>query len=162
MMFVDVKRKAEDNNGDKQKVEDKVDRDFGFYRCRGKVPDFEMAKEMATRLWLVPLSGKLTRVELPQCDSVTSIGRDPVNAFIIPAAYAYVSREHCRIRSNLADTGEVVVEDLSANGTYVNAERVGKGRSKRLKCGDKISLAKPHRRGGALTFQLQRCLMSNL
>ena len=116
-----------------------------------------MAKERAIRLWLVPLSGELQRFELPQADSVTGIGRNPTNA-IIPKGYDYVSRDHCRIRSKLADTGEVVLEDLSANGTYVNGKRVGKGLSKALKCGDEISLAKPHRRGGALHFQLAKLI----
>jgi pSer/pThr/pTyr-binding forkhead associated (FHA) protein len=53
-----------------------------------------------------------------------------------------VSLDDCRIRSNLADTGAVVLEDLSPNGTYINGQRVEKGRSKPLKCGDVISLAK--------------------
>ena len=112
-----------------------------------------MAKENTIRIWLVPLSGDLPRFELPQNDSVTGIGQSPTNA-VVPAAYDYVSRNHCCIRSKLAETGEVMVEDLSANGTYVNGVRVGKGCSRPLKCGDTISLAKPHRRGGALCLRL--------
>ena len=118
-----------------------------------------MAKEEAIRLWLVPLSEELQPVELPQCESVTSIGRNPTNDIVLPKAYAYASRDHFRIRSNLANlSGPIWLEDLSANGTYVNGRRVGKGFSKRLKCGDEISLAKPHRRGGALHFQLAKLI----
>ncbi len=49
--------------------------------------------------------------------------------------------------------GKVVVEELSSNRTYVNAECVGKGRNKRLKCSDKISLTKPYYRGSELLLQ---------
>lgn len=116
-----------------------------------------MGQEMPARLWLVPLSGELRRFELPQCESVTRIGRDPSTNDVIPGeAHAYVSRDHCRIRSNLAATGQVVLEDLSGNGTYVNGTRVERGYRMRLKCGDQISLAKPWRRGGALHFLLAK------
>ena len=110
---------------------------------------------MATNLWLVPLPwGDGTALELPHRETVTSIGRCPTNALIIPRAHQYVSREHCRIRSNLPETDVVVLEDLSPNGTYINGKRVGKGYSKVLKCGDVIELAKPKATRARLQFQL--------
>ena len=109
-----------------------------------------MGQEMATTLWLVPLPGESRQIELPQGESVTGIGRNPTNA-ITPQAY-YVSRDHCRIRSNLAVVGVAVLEDLSANGTHINGVCVGRGFKKPLKCGDYISLGKPTRPGGAVQF----------
>merc|ERR1719424_203361 len=48
-----------------------------------------------------------------------------------------------------------MLEDLSANGTYVNAFRVGKDKSAKVGLEDVISMAKPTRAGGALKFKLQ-------
>ena len=116
-----------------------------------------MGHEVRTGFWLVPLLGgpPALRFELPHFESVTQIGRGDTNDVQL-REYKFVSRDHCRIRSNLAATGEVVLEDRSSNGTYVNGVRVGRGHSLPLRCGDKISLAKPHRRGGAVQFLLSR------
>ena len=114
------------------------------------------------RFLLVPLANGcdptngFTTLELPQGERVTGIGRNPTNAITIREAHAYVSRDHCRIRSNLADTKEIVLEDLNPNGTYINGKRVGKGRSKRLQCGDEISLAKPKAKRTRIQFKLAK------
>jgi len=39
------------------------------------------------------------------------------------------------------------LEDLSFNGTYVNSEKIGKGKKRILKNNDQISLVSPEFRG---------------
>lgn len=65
-----------------------------------------------------PLSGQTIYLDKP----VVSIGRQLSNDIILNDLH--VSREHCLIRS---EGEQYVIEDLnSANGTYVNGERVTK------------------------------------
>ena len=46
-----------------------------------------------------------------------------------------VSMNHCRIQ---LVKGEVILFDLSSNGTFVNLVEVGKGNQQTLKSGDKV------------------------
>lgn len=65
-----------------------------------------------------PLRGQTIHLDKP----VVSIGRQLSSDFIL--IDLHVSREHCLIRS---EGEQYVIEDLnSANGTYVNGERVTK------------------------------------
>lgn len=60
-----------------------------------------------------------------------------------------ISKRHCKIvkADILSATSEVYLEDYSSNGTYVNSEKVGKGKKRILKNNDQISLASPHFKG---------------
>jgi serine/threonine-protein kinase len=65
---------------------------------------------------------------------ITLVGRAPECAVLVRAAD--VSKHHCQIR---IETGQVVVEDLgSANGTYVNGERI---QTTLLQDGDELRIA---------------------
>jgi len=90
-------------------------------------------------------------VPLPEVRAF-SIGRKVQCSLVIGESYAYVSGEHCRLHNF---RGVVEVEDLSANGTFLNGTRIGKGNRLRTGIGDEISLAKPTRRGGALKFKIE-------
>ncbi|CAE7642968.1 fhkA, partial [Symbiodinium pilosum] len=87
-----------------------------------------------------------------------SIGRKACCQLNLPEAYAYVSGEHCRLRT-VDRNGErtLQLEDLSGNGTFINGVRVGRGKTEVVKEGDEISLAKPTRKGGAIMFRIQAC-----
>jgi len=102
--------------------------------------------------WLVALQSGLDPVEVAHDSSVT-VGRKASCKAIVAEEHAYVSGEHCRV--HISAGGDIMVEDLSANGTFVNSSRVGKGKQVAAKFGDEISLAKPTRRGGALKFKFQ-------
>ena len=66
-----------------------------------------------------PLSGQTIYLDEP----VVSVGRQLSNDVILNDPH--VSRNHCLIRS---EGDDYVIEDLnSANGTYVNGERVAEG-----------------------------------
>jgi pSer/pThr/pTyr-binding forkhead associated (FHA) protein len=66
---------------------------------------------------------------------IKTIGRAPRADFILDAAL--VSRLHCRLEA--ADDGVEVVDLSSTNGTYVNDERVKRGR---LKAGDRLRVGR--------------------
>jgi len=55
-----------------------------------------------------------------------------------------ISKKHCKI---VKAAPEVYLEDLSFNGTYVNNEKIGKGKKRILKNNDQISLVSPQFRG---------------
>jgi hypothetical protein len=69
-------------------------------------------------------------------DGVLSIGRDAANALVLEDTT--VSREHARLE--FAD-GRWLLEDLgSANGTFVNGERIPFGARRPLRHGDRIGV----------------------
>lgn len=100
---------------------------------------------------------------IPDLPKTLGIGRKVTCELVIPEDYGYVSGKHCSVRrlsGDEADTG-CLLEDLSANGTYLQVDgkdsssKVGKDKSVKISLGDVISLAKPTRPGGALKFKLQ-------
>ncbi len=72
------------------------------------------------------------------------IGRRSECTVEIPAGdkSAVVSGVHGALTLDPA-TGEVLLEDLSSNGTYVNLKRLGKGQSVPLRPNDRIGLCEP-------------------
>lgn len=98
-----------------------------------------------------PLQDGCDGADLIPGQSVT-IGRKQTCGLLIKEAHAYVSGEHCILT---ALDATVTVHDSSANGTYVNGTRIGKGKSVVAKIGDEISLAKPTRQGGAIKFRVE-------
>lgn len=109
-------------------------------------------------LWPLQDINGLKPVPIPALPSTFTLGRKVTCQLVITEAHAYVSGEHCRLR-RLPDEDACapgcLLEDLSANGTYVNSTRVGKDKSAKVGLGDEISMAKPTRAGGALKFKLQ-------
>ncbi|CAE8644257.1 unnamed protein product [Polarella glacialis] len=113
---------------------------------------------MSLSLQLVPLQAGLGGPWLlpPVGSAPLTIGRKTSCELLMPEAHAYVSGEHCRVRSVVQESKFCVdLEDLSGNGTYVNGGKVGKGNHRNVCTGDEISLAKPSRRGGAIMFRLE-------
>ncbi len=66
------------------------------------------------------------------------IGRNYDSDIVIPEDYSDVSRIHCIIYQREL---EVTIEDNSKHGTYVNGERLIKGKEYPLNNGDKLKLA---------------------
>jgi hypothetical protein len=54
-----------------------------------------------------------------------------------PKNVTRISRVHCRIRF---EDDKFVLDDVGANGTWINGEKIGKGSSRDLHGGDKITL----------------------
>ncbi|MEA5421586.1 MULTISPECIES: FHA domain-containing protein [unclassified Synechococcus] len=76
-----------------------------------------------------------------------SIGRDPANQLCLPNA-AGLSRRHAEIRSSSDNTGWVIADLGSANGTYVGRQRITAPHP--LQDGDRIQLG---RNGPVFLFQ---------
>lgn len=75
----------------------------------------------------------VTHVAIPQTGEIT-LGR--VNKSL-KIDTNLVSRNHVKIKRN---TSEVFVQDISANGTFINGDRMSKGKWTKLKHDDKVSL----------------------
>ncbi|MCT0225705.1 FHA domain-containing protein [Synechococcus sp. CS-1328] len=78
-----------------------------------------------------------------------SIGRDPANQLCLPNASG-LSRRHAEIRSSSDNTGWVIADQGSANGTYVGRQRITAPHP--LQDGDRIQLG---RNGPVFLFQLE-------
>jgi hypothetical protein len=93
-------------------------------------------------------------VELRKAE--VAVGRKP--GCLVLYADTTISSVHCKLslaaggagadgRSPRVATGQLVpqvwLEDCSVNGTYVNAQKIGRGNKVRLSHGDKIGLLKP-------------------
>ena len=52
-----------------------------------------------------------------------------------------ISSVHCKLHLR---NGEVLVEDCSANGTYINGQKIGKGQTALVREDDSFSLLKPY------------------
>ena len=92
------------------------------------IPSRNMEKMMATK---DPV-GYLTLVEqgrnvdsFPLYPGSNEIGRDPKDIIALPVKYTYVSRRHARILHS--DRG-TFIEDLSTHGTFVDGQKVEKGK----------------------------------
>jgi len=105
---------------------------------------------------LTPLQSGLEvdrdRLVLPPA-GVYIVGRKGHCDLVVPDHHAYVSGEHCRLQPG-SDIGQVLIEDLSSNGTFINGKRIGQNKSGVARVGDEVSLAKPMRKGGSLRFRL--------
>ncbi|KAK7018876.1 Pkinase-domain-containing protein [Favolaschia claudopus] len=102
--------------------------------------------ESTEKLWgyLQPCrSLALHRVELekigPQIPVEVKIGRNPSNLVIFPGFK--ISNFHAIIRWNGEENAgsEIIIEDKSSNGTFVNGEKIGKGSHRLLKDGNEIA-----------------------
>ena len=113
-------------------------------------------KLLGSAMWLVPLQDKGPRaLPLPtENEEPLVVGRKSTCGAVIAEDLAYISGEHCSISAPDAN-GCFQVEDLSANGTFINGERVGRGSKLVARVGNEISLGKPNRKGGSLKFRIQ-------
>ena len=66
------------------------------------------------------------------------VGRNYDSEIVIPEDYSDVSRIHCIIYQR---EGRFTIEDTSRHGTYVNGEKLTKGKESLLNDGDKLKLA---------------------
>ena len=80
---------------------------------------------------LVSLNQKYSNV--PILDEEISFGRSSENDVVIKSKM--ISNFHCKIIP-VAEDKEIYVEDSSANGTYINTQKNGKGRRQLLSNGD--------------------------
>ena len=88
---------------------------------------------MAARLIVRPPSG--SRREISLAGGVVTIGRSPECTLVLD--FNYISRVHARVEH--ADSGYVVTDTGSTNGTFLNGERIVAPR--RLASGDYIAIA---------------------
>merc|ERR1719482_2528241 len=76
-----------------------------------------------------------------QAGAKLTVGRKTTCSLVIPEEHAYVSGEHCCVE--VPEEGhEVRVHDLSANGTFLNGNRIGKGKSAVIAPNAEVSLAR--------------------
>ncbi|KAF9478621.1 Pkinase-domain-containing protein [Pholiota conissans] len=93
-------------------------------------------------LWgyLQPCSSTLTRIDFWRIHPRYTIGRNTeTNQVVLPGAK--VSGSHCVISwdGNEYDKASVLVQDLSSNGTFLNGDKIGKGKTRILYDGTEIA-----------------------
>lgn len=102
----------------------------------------------------MPLQPGLEPIQFPANGSPMTVGRADHCTVRIPEPCNYVSGVHCRM-SLCHLTEDLVVTDLSANGTFIGSARIGKGCWTVATWGEEISLGSPARSGGSVKFRIQ-------
>ncbi|TBU44526.1 Pkinase-domain-containing protein [Dichomitus squalens] len=97
-----------------------------------------------THLWgyLIPCSANLRRIDFQKIKTSYRIGRnreEHKNDIILPGMK--ISNFHCIIEWDGDETPKsaIKVTDASSNGTFINGERIGKGKVKILRDGNEIA-----------------------
>ncbi|KAI0699880.1 kinase-like domain-containing protein [Cerioporus squamosus] len=95
-------------------------------------------------LWgyLIPCSANLRRIDLQKIKATYRIGRnreEHKNDIILPGMK--ISNFHCTIEWDGDESAKsaVKVTDLSSNGTFINGEKIGKGKCKVLRDGNELA-----------------------
>ncbi|TFK83093.1 kinase-like protein [Polyporus arcularius HHB13444] len=95
-------------------------------------------------LWgyLIPCSANLRRIDFQKIKLTYRIGRnreEHKNDIILPGMK--ISNFHCTIEWDGDETAKsaVKVTDLSSNGTFINGEKIGKGKCKVLRDGNELA-----------------------
>ncbi|CAL1705942.1 unnamed protein product [Somion occarium] len=96
-------------------------------------------------LWgfLIPCNPAMARIDLYRKYPVVKVGRnsskDVGNHVVLPGLK--ISNKHCEIKWDENDSRKsiITVADLSSNGTFINGEKIGKGRHGILKEGAEIA-----------------------
>ncbi|KAI0930029.1 hypothetical protein AcV5_006838 [Taiwanofungus camphoratus] len=109
-------------------------------------------------LWgyLQPCSSRLVRVDFLKIKSMYTVGRngDPQNGNDIVFPGMKISNFHCKIVWDGREDkrSAIMVMDLSSNGTFINGEKIGKGRHALLREGNEIAFgtAQPQPGNGGL------------
>ncbi|GLB37085.1 putative forkhead associated domain containing protein [Lyophyllum shimeji] len=106
-----------------------------------------------SHLWgyLQPCSPALTRIDFWKIHPRYTIGRNTEQNQIVLPGFK-VSNLHCTITWDGSDVGQnVVVHDLSSNGTFINGSKIGRGQTRILREGNEIafgtSVPQPHNGG---------------
>ncbi|KAL6303543.1 kinase-like domain-containing protein [Sparassis latifolia] len=99
---------------------------------------------MDAHLWgyLLPCNPNLYRVDFHKMKLTYTIGRNReahLNDVVLPGMK--ISNYHCKISWDGKDSRDaaVTVHDLSSNGTFINGERIGKGKHWILKEGNEVA-----------------------
>ncbi|KAI9455364.1 kinase-like domain-containing protein [Lactarius psammicola] len=92
---------------------------------------------------LQPCNTALRRIDFQKTQPHNAIGRGPVNDFVLPGMR--ISFNHCRVMWDGREDShsQVVVQDSSTNGTWINGTRVQKGQSRILRDGNEIAFGSP-------------------
>ena len=113
-------------------------------RVAGDPPPVGQANPAGAKARLVVVRGLKPGVEFQLCEGHNFIGRadqKPVEVDIEdqePPDRVWCSRQHALIT---CENGGIVIEDLSsANGTYVNRDRVAPGQKRELKVNDIVQI----------------------
>ncbi|KAF9650876.1 kinase-like protein [Thelephora ganbajun] len=98
-----------------------------------------------THLWgfLLPCSPRLRQLDFWRMQPTYTIGRGHDNAIRLPGMR--ISNKHCIIRwDGNSPTSQVIVKDLSTNGTFINGVKIGQGNSSLLTNGSEIAFGSLH------------------
>ncbi|KAG5653051.1 hypothetical protein H0H81_002568 [Sphagnurus paluster] len=93
-----------------------------------------------SHLWgyLQPCNAKITRIDFWKIHPRYNIGRNPANQVVLPGFK--VSNQHCTITwDGSEENTNVVVHDLSSNGTFINGSKIGRGLTRVLREGNEIA-----------------------
>uniref|UniRef100_A0A7S3WK80 FHA domain-containing protein n=1 Tax=Strombidinopsis acuminata TaxID=141414 RepID=A0A7S3WK80_9SPIT len=109
------------------------------------------SKAWGTLICIGAKDGDQRKIDL--CKAEAAIGRKP--GCLVLYQDTTISSTHCKLSLTVASTAgaaarpatgqlvmQVWLEDCSVNGTYVNAQKIGRGNKVRLADGDKIGLLK--------------------
>ncbi|KAI0267103.1 kinase-like domain-containing protein [Gloeopeniophorella convolvens] len=92
---------------------------------------------------LQPCNGALRRLDFQKTHPSNTLGRGPGNDYVLPGMR--ISFSHCQIVWDGREDArsQVVVQDNSTNGTWINGVRVQKGQSRILRDGNEIAFGSP-------------------
>ncbi|KAH9083330.1 CAMK/RAD53 protein kinase [Lactarius deliciosus] len=92
---------------------------------------------------LQPCNTALRRIDFQKTRPNNSIGRGASNDFVLPGMR--ISFNHCQIiwDGHENSHSQVVVQDSSTNGTWINGTRVQKGHTRILRDGNEIAFGSP-------------------
>lgn len=92
---------------------------------------------------LQPCNSALRRIDFQKTRPNNSIGRGQSNDFVLPGMR--ISFNHCQIiwDGHENSHSQVVVQDSSTNGTWINGTRVQKGHTRILRDGNEIAFGSP-------------------
>ncbi|KAI0088050.1 kinase-like domain-containing protein [Irpex rosettiformis] len=115
----------------------------------------ETPNSLDAHLWgfLIPCSPTLIRIDFSRVRPTYKIGRNPGPSFgndlIFPGMK--ISNQHATISWDGQDkrTAAVMVLDMSSNGTFINGEKIGKGRFGVLREGNEIAFGTPQPQPGS-------------
>ncbi|KAF5385763.1 hypothetical protein D9615_002536 [Tricholomella constricta] len=94
-----------------------------------------------SHLWgyLQPCSAALTRIDFWKINPRYTIGRNTEQNQVVLPGFK-VSNLHCTITwDGSEESTNVVVHDLSSNGTFINGSKIGKGQTRILREGNEIA-----------------------
>ncbi|KAJ7449655.1 kinase-like domain-containing protein [Mycena latifolia] len=125
-------------------------------------------QEINSHLWayLVPIgsNSRVLRIDFWRLTPKYVLGRDPASSQVILPG-AHISGTHAHIIWNRESGKDSVIklQDTSSNGTWINGNALGHGKTRRLKDGDEICFGAPvamNAAGGLYDYRYQFCDVS--